>query len=375
MSLETIKNIDLDEQSAWWIPLSLGYALGRKAHHASYNLGILKRNKLPKPVICIGNLTVGGTGKTPMIISLARELMASGKKVAILSRGYGAEPKADDARIVSDGTRLMCDAVSSGDEPFLIARSCKGASVIICRSRHRAGEMALERFAPDVLLLDDGFQHEALARELDLVLWDLRDDPARMRQLPAGRLREGLSGLKRAGAVILTHGEYVAEDRRESQADKILRGIKRAAPNVPIFTARTLVSGWRPLRTLKWDTPIEDRPYADVSELRGKRVVLVSGLARADGFERTISGAGAEVISHLPFPDHAKHDASTIERVRAAVQSNRADFALTTEKDAVKFEALELDLSGLFAVGIRMEISEKERWKEFLGRIRIEMRG
>jgi tetraacyldisaccharide 4'-kinase len=199
----------LDKPTPARLAASWAYGVGRSVHRAFYDRGLLRRQRLGRPVICVGNLTVGGTGKTPFLMMMAGQLQRRGLRPAVLSRGYGAEPPAKKPRIVSDGQRFRAEVARSGDEPALIARRCSGVPVIIGASRFEAGCLAAREFDPDLFLLDDGFQHEALARDADLVLWDARDRPAAQRLLPAGRLREPLTGLQRATALILTHAEYL----------------------------------------------------------------------------------------------------------------------------------------------------------------------
>lgn len=342
--------------------LSLGYAVGRLAHRGLYEVGLKRRERLPRPVICIGNLTVGGTGKTPFLITLARELSGRGLRLAILSRGYGAEPTAREPRLVSDTEKTLLDPVQAGDEPFLLARQCPGVLVVIGASRAEAGRFALDKFDIDLFLLDDGFQHEALARDADLVLWDMRDLPSASRQLPAGRLREGLSALRRAKAVILTHREYLPMDSAEARECRVVAELKRAAPEVPIFAAETTLSGYRPLL---WDDTGSNH-LQPMTDLRGVRVLLLSGLARPEGFENLVRTAGINVADHLKFADHARYDARTIDAVAEKLKETGAGLVLTTEKDAVKLERLETRGLPIFAASLAMAPRESERWEPFL---------
>ncbi|MBI1785253.1 tetraacyldisaccharide 4'-kinase, partial [Candidatus Sumerlaeota bacterium] len=243
-----------------------------------------------------------------------------------------------------------------------------GVPVLIGSSRFAAGELASSEFDPDLFLLDDGFQHEALAREVDLALWDVRDMPNRMRQLPAGRLREGLGALRRATAIILTHAEYIPADGREDRIRRIIEQIKLHAPGARILDALTELAGYRNLASADEWSGLPQFAYRPMSELAGKRAILVSGLARADGFEQMVRDARIEVSGHLSFRDHARYDARTLDSIREALKSSGAELALTTEKDAVKFEAMnigEYDVP-ICAIGLRMSLRQASDWNLIL---------
>lgn len=339
--------------------LSIGYAAGRLAHHGVYAAGLIERRRLPCPVICVGNLTVGGTGKTPFLIYLANELKSRGLRPAILSRGYGARPPATKPRVVSDGESANGDPARDGDEPVLLSRSCPDVPVVIGTSRYDAGLLALAEFHSDILLLDDGFQHEPLARDADLVLWDARDIPSQMRQLPAGRLREGLRGLRRASAIIITHRELLGPDLRRTQLDRILRELKRNAPSAPVFEAETAMNSVRKLG-------VQGGVELPISYLQGRRCLLVSGLARPEAFESMARNEGVDVGDHLRYLDHAKYANGDLETIAASLKKNSADLVLTTEKDAVKLECLKLEGAEFHAASIAMRVDEPERWDPFL---------
>jgi tetraacyldisaccharide 4'-kinase len=349
----------LDKATPARIVASWAYGAGRQLHRTLYDRGLLQRRRLGRPVICVGNLSVGGTGKTPFLIMMAGQLRARGRRPAVLSRGYGAEPPARTPRIVSDGQAFRAETERSGDEPALIARACPGVPVVIGASRYEAGCLAETEFDPDVFLLDDGFQHEALARDADLVLWDARDRPETQRLLPAGRLREPLSGLGRATAVILTHAEYLEAENAERSLAKIERELEHWAPKIPRFHAASRLTGWR-----RADAPEvgERRP---LNELAADRAYLVSGLARPEGFERLVRAAGIEVAGHLRLPDHAPYDTARLESLASRAKQAGATRVVTTAKDAVKMEGL-AGADGVTVVEMEMSIDEEAAWGAFL---------
>ena len=183
--------------------LSFVYALILQLRVLVYKAGLLRSFRLPCPVISVGNLTVGGTGKTPMTLYLARWFMDRGKRVVILSRGYGGSLEGT-IRIVADGSTILLSPGDAGDEPYLLANSLPGVMVVIGSDRYQAGCLALERLNPDIFILDDGFQHLRLKRDLNLLLLDCEKPFGNGRTLPAGILREPVSAIERADLVIFT---------------------------------------------------------------------------------------------------------------------------------------------------------------------------
>ena len=299
-------------------PASLIYRLGRSLDRRLRLWHILPRRRLPVPVFCIGNLTVGGTGKTPMVALLAGQLKREGWRVAVLSRGYRAEKPPVDPLIVSDGQALLARAEQAGDESRQLAEMRGGYAIIVHPNRHRSGEVAIRQLGCDLLVLDDGFQHDALERDLDIVLWDLRDDPRRARLLPAGRLREPLSALRRAGAVVLTHAEYLTPARGRSRMKSALIAIKRHAPAVEIFEATTVVTGWRSLsgrHGIESRHDINNEPGARPEfPWTGRKVIAISGLARPGSFEATIRNTGGILMHHFDYDDHHVYEREEVSR-------------------------------------------------------------
>jgi dolichol-phosphate mannosyltransferase len=354
-------------------PLSVLYGAGRWLDRQAHAWGIAPRRRLPAPVVCVGNLTVGGTGKTPMVAVLARQLQAMGRRVAVLSRGYRAEDPPEKPLIVSDGESVLARAEQSGDESRALAEQRQGFAVVVHPNRYRGGMTAIRQLDCDLLVLDDGFQHDALERDLDIVLWDLRDDPRRQRLLPAGRLREGLSALRRAGAIVLTHAEYLLPGERARRADRIMAELKRHAPSIEVFQARLGVTGWRqiggrPGAALSTEPESSVLQPADARQFpwSGRKAIAISGLARPAGFEATVAQSGGILMHHFDYPDHYVYDRKEVETWRSWLERLGAEMALTTAKDAVKLELLPLAGLPLYSVEIGMEITEPERWEMFL---------
>ena len=365
--------LDTLEPAARWLARPAGYlyGLGRSVHRAARIWRPGGRKALPVPVICVGNLTVGGTGKTPFVRLMAETLSAMGRRPAIVSRGYGARVHLNGPVVVSDGTRVYSTPSEAGDEPRLLAEQCSGVPVIIHPDRAAAGRLAIQQFDPDVILLDDGFQHDRLARDLDLVLWDLRDDPDRTPLLPAGRLRERPGALRRADAIILTHAEYLAPEEREGRRQQTVAALKRHAPAVPIFEAETVVAGFRRLSGRVGphaEPPAEaDGPWP----WTGRPVILVSALARPQGLESLARQTGGRVVRHFAYFDHHEYGPADVDawrRLRDEEQQagREAPLILTTAKDGVKLQHLPMFGLPVIVVEIEMRVLDAPRWNAFL---------
>lgn len=342
------------------LALSWIYRAGRALHRGAYERGVVTRGRLNAPVICVGNLTVGGTGKTPFLIEFTRQLRNRGYRPAILSRGYGSQPPAREPRIVSDGRGYLAEVDRAGDEPSLIARSCPKTPVIIGARRIESGRLAEKEFSPDSFVLDDGFQHEALARNVDLVLWDVRDRPSELHLLPAGRLREPLTALSRASALILTHAEYLEGEAGRAQLKSVEDELNSICESLPRFRMVSRLGGVRSLGKPSGSA----RPIRDLS---GERVFLVSGLARPEGFESMIRRAGLDVAGHMRLPDHAAYSVERIGQIRDGAAKVGASRILTTAKDAVKLER-HTDDSVFGVVELEISIEDEKAWSDFVDR-------
>ncbi len=273
---------------------------------------------LPVPVVSVGNLHWGGSGKTPLVAALAAHLRDRGLAVCILSRGY--KSRGEGVRVVSVGTGPLLGPRVAGDEPVLLAGELPGVAVVVGPDRRRAGEHAWRRLdpRPDLFLLDDGFSHLALARDLDLLAFPAADPFAGGRLAPSGRLREPLAAAARAHAVLLT-GEASPEAGRA-----LAEALRPYGFTGPGFAAP--IRPGRPRRIT-----------GDRAELApGTRVFLVSAVARPDSFTATVRALGLEITGELRFPDHHEYPPASLERITAGWTSGGAEAVLTTAKDRVK---------------------------------------
>jgi len=297
-----------------------------------YRSGVYKARRLPRPVISVGNLTVGGTGKTPVTAWIARQLLEQGLQVAVLSRGYGGSLEGQVA-VVADGRKLLLTPDQCGDEPYLLASTIPGLMVVIGSDRYRAGQLAMERLRPDVFLLDDGFQHLRLQRDLNILLMDCRRPLGNGRLLPAGPLREPASAIKRADCVIYTRCTAI-----DAPAT-----IDLQAPHC--FARHRIAS----FRRLSDDTELQ------VEQLQSGEVVAFAGIADPQAFFDGLQLLGLELSAALGLADHEAYGNATRASLERLIQDTGATWLLTTEKDGVKLRQLAPDWLPL-VVTARLEL-------------------
>jgi tetraacyldisaccharide 4'-kinase len=321
-------------------PLSLGYGIGSYFRLAAYSKGYVKRVRLPVPVVSIGNITCGGTGKTPMAIDVTRRLIAAGYKVAVLSRGYARKSR-QKITVVSNGQGEFALCEEAGDEPLLIALSVPEAIVIVGSSRVETAALAIEEYSADAIVLDDGFQHIRLERDLDVVLVDYNDDPENDTLLPAGRLREPLTALNRAKVVVITK---VPQNPDEDRLEKLRAQIRKYAERAEIVAARFVP---KRLRTSTGEAPL--------TQLKGQRVVAFCGVARPEGFAATLNQLGCTVVQLKSFSDHHWYNPDELKMLEQLMRSSNASSVVTTEKDMVKIAPHDRLNQHLVAVEIGVE--------------------
>ena len=324
----------------------------------------MKSRRLDCPVISIGNLAVGGSGKTPMAVWLAKMLVEKGVRPVVISRGYRGTLE-DEVAVVSDGRDVFLDAKTCGDEPYMMAME-KAFPVVVGKDRYKAGLMAVETFAPDVIILDDGFQHLKLSRDLNLVLLDYRQPLGNGRMLPAGRLRETLCMAKdRIDAVVFTRcppDVFQTEPLQESGGRSFAKDIIKKLPSVPVF-----FSGYEPF-VAKLFSAGEDDYKDDLQSqwLKGKRAVLFSGLARNGSFAQSVQHLGVNIADHFEFCDHYRYNEPDFKWIIDRAKALNVDLILTTQKDWVKVNPLCFKDVTVAVMGIRVGFSNPHGLEKFI---------
>jgi tetraacyldisaccharide 4'-kinase len=316
------------------------FAVLVKSRRFLYNSRILRDSTLGVQVIAVGNLTVGGTGKTPGVEKFARELRDAGRNVAILSRGYRSKPPplhqsllnrlllrsvSTPPRVVSDGKSLLLDSEMAGDEPFMLASNLKDVVVLVDKNRVKSGRYAIEHFGCDTLLLDDGFQYWDLrGRRHDVVLIDRQQPFGNEKLLPRGTLREPPSHLSRAHTIFITKSDGNTKELRER--------ITALNPDAAIIECVH-----QPLYFE--DVFTGDRVGLDL--LPGKRVASLSGIAQPESFEQSLVKLGAELVYSKRFADHHRFTQQEIINAINRAKKRQAELIITTQKDAVRFPKID----------------------------------
>ena len=306
---------------------SYPYALILRLRALGFRLGLLRSYRLSCPVISVGNITLGGTGKTPMVAWIAGELMRRGKRVAVLSRGYGGSARGA-LRIVSDGKSVLATPEEAGDEPCLLAAKLPGLMVVIGADRYRAGLRALAELKPDLVILDDGFQHLRLKRDLNILLLDAKKPFAGGWTLPAGLLREPVGAARRADLVVYTR-------------------CPEGAPGPDLFPDKP--SCWTK-HQFSGIVPLAGGELAGFAAARESRVLAFSGIADPEAFFTGLEGIGVRPVTTISFPDHTPYGEAEVAAILRLKVASRSTLLLTTQKDAVKLVPYAARLAGCFAV-------------------------
>lgn len=299
-----------------------------------------RAERLPRPVLSIGNLHWGGGGKTPLTAAVARHLHGRGLRVAILSRGYGRQ--GEGVTVVSHGDGPLLGPRQAGDEPVLLAADAPGVAVVVAADRALAGHHAMHRLdpVPDVFLLDDGFSHLRLHRDLDLLVFPAADPLAGGRLWPGGRLREPLASAARADALLVTgiglHDEDGNEDGAAAEmVQTLVNGLRRHGFEGPGFVASTKILDPRPVG----QSSVPSSGVDSVVEPAAGPMLLVCAIARPDGFRRTVAEAGLDVAGEVFFRDHDPYDHKALDKIRRAFDASGARAVVVTSKDRVKLQS------------------------------------
>ncbi len=322
------------------------YGAVSRARREAYRLGLLSTSKLPAPVISVGNLTTGGTGKTPLVEWICRKLAADGKRVCILTRGYGrANPKSQV--VVSNGIEILAAEREAGDEPFLLAQNLLGLAAVVCNpNRIAAGKWAIENLATKVFVLDDAFQHLRLARDLNIVVIDATDPWGGRRLLPQGRLREPLTSLVRADCAVITRVEQA------NDLDSLRNELAEFAGDIPTFTSQMVVSGLDTLKGVPVVSPLQ--PLA-----------AFCGIGNPESFFSQLRGAGYTPAFARAFPDHHQYKQADADALSREAKAHGVAGLITTAKDAIKLRTLDLPIP-CYVLKIEISIEDEVRFLELI---------
>lgn len=325
-------------------PFSPLYSLVMRLREYCYLRGILRRTTFDVPVLSIGNLTMGGTGKTPTVKYLASWLLDQGYHPAIISRGYGGATK-EGVNVVSDGRTVFLEAEYVGDEPCMLAHALPGVMVLTGVVRKLPASRALEMGA-DVLLLDDGFQHMAIDRDLDLVLFNANTLAGNSRVFPGGDLREPVNALLRCHGFIMSG----TDDTNRAGAERFAELLQAKFPGRPVFFTSSKVAG------LLQRDPDGNETMVTASALSGHNSLAFCGIARPEGFLQTLDMMSVKPVGFIPLADHHQYKENVIHLLAIRAEKSGASCFVCTEKDLVKLRNFSLPLP-LFAVIMKLETS------------------
>jgi len=320
-----------------------------KVRQYLYMVKFFRPERIPVKVVSVGNITVGGTGKTPLTIYLAKELQKQGKRVAILSRGYKRQQK-NAWDCVADGKSIQLSVRESGDEPMLMAQKLGEIPIYVGAKRFRVAREILKRHKLDVLLLDDGFQHWKLDRDLDFVMLDVTSFGEKNRLLPLGRFREPLTHIKRCNCIVLMRTDHIDELEKE----RIKRRLCIIHPNVPIVEAN-----YQP----RYLEHIISKRVILLEAFSGKRVFVFAGIGNPYSFKKVIERLNGEIVEFKTFSDHFFYTQKHIRNILKKAQDRKVDFILTTEKDAVRIpqNGMNLEKFPIYSLVVDLKITSGQK--------------
>ncbi len=328
-------------------PLSPLYAFIMRMRSKAYASGLFASYGLSRPVICVGNISMGGTGKTPHVIWLCRKLVKAGIRPAVVSRGYGGRA-GKGPLVVSNGTGPEVGPQVAGDEPVMIAGRLAGVPVVVGSDRVASARLAISRLGAEVIVLDDGFQHLRLRRDLDIVLIAATRSPLQEKVFPGGELREPIDALCRASCVLVTRAECITRDERQT----LVREFGPLLGNRPVFFSKNRVSEIRPLKEK------ENRKFTSP-----RTAFAFCGLGDPGSFLATLKASGVRVAGHRWFADHHKYADRDLCNLAVQAQKAGADALVTTAKDAVKLAGLDVEKISLKILVMEIEPDvDRELW-------------
>ena len=343
MQKSTLKNHN--PFKALLTPFAYIYQFITFSRNKLFDINLFKIRSLSKPVISIGNLTVGGTAKTPFTIFISKYLKSKGVKVGILSRGYGR--KSTGTVVVSDGRKILNSLNDSGDEPTLIAKKTNDIPIVVDNNRYRGGTYLISEYNPDIIILDDGFQHRSLKRDLNILLVNSLDKRENHKLIPLGKLREPWKNYKRADILIKTKSNLIENN------DFLTKKINKTNKNIFISESHIKVSN---IFTKKKFTKIN---------LSNKNIITVTAIGDHKSFTTAIKKTGCNLIKTLNFRDHYNFNQNLWNKIEYSIQKLNIEFILTTEKDWVKIEPLKRKTS-IIVFELNVTVSREEDFFKIL---------
>ena len=334
---------------------SIFYRLGYYLKSFLYRSGVVKPKKLTARVISIGNITLGGTGKTPLVIYLSQRLKEKKLKGAILTRGYKRKKK--KLTELTEENKNTTPWTEVGDEPYLLASRLYDVPVVVSKERSASGVYAEEKYQSEILVLDDGFQHWKLSRDLDIVVIDATNPFGNSKLFPAGILREPLSSLKRADIFVLTKTDQISN---KENLIRVLRAYNQDAPVIEsVYKIKSIES-------------LLDHSLIEEKHVEGKKCLVFSGIGNPASFEKSLKLLNVEVLKHHKFPDHFFYQKKDILNLEKESQKLGADFMITTEKDSVRIPMMSELIIPIYVFKINLVITEGEEvfWEKIEGLIK-----
>ncbi len=309
----------------------------------AYDSGILPIHSIPVPVVSVGNITAGGSGKTPVVEYLASVFTAAGKRVCVVSRGYGRSTTG--TYTVSSGNGPEVDSTAGGDEPVQIAEHCPGTFVVVDEDRVRGCHFAVERFNPDIIVLDDAYQHRRCGRNADILVYDASTPVSRQTMLPHGRLREPIANCKRAHFILLTRCDS------EEAASDAMQALNQYS-DAPVSTTRFIPSALRDGSGTEWP----------INRAQGKNVFAFCGIGSPESFKSTVQSLGCTVAGFRAFGDHHAYTEADIREVAEQFAASNAEALLTTEKDRMRLTKMLSSFRDIpfYSVKMKMEFLSGE---------------
>ena len=335
--------------------VSKGYGLAMDLRAKMYGTGILETKSLPCKVVAVGNLTLGGTGKTPMAICVAKLAQSLGLRPAVVCRGYGGSHE-HGVGVASDGRRILMDPAQCGDEPRLIAASLPGVPVVVGKDRFASGAKAVQSFAPDLIVLDDAYQHLRLKRDVNLLLMDFRSPLGNGKVFPRGILREPVRQAGRADAVIATRSGTAG-----SESDFFKQNPRMA--RLPLFRCRHAPGRVSHLNADGfWEA-------CEPGQIAGQNCLAFSGIANNEDFKRLLREIGCEPRCFLSFDDHHRYCEKDVRAILEAARKRGANKLVATEKDGVKLAGFHFSGVEMYTAGVRIAFlgQDQNRFLHFMG--------